>query len=178
MIVSETGMDGLLLIAPVVHTDARGTLFESFRQDGGDSDFQYPVYMQDNFSRSQYGVLRGLHFQALHPQGKLVTCLSGEIFDAVVDLRIQSPTYGMVYSTRLSSSDYKQLVIPPGFAHGFCVLSEWADVHYKCTAFYQPEDQAGICWDDPDLAIDWPIEKPLLSEKDAKLPRLRDLLLK
>ena len=175
MIVSETGIAGLFLVKPELHVDARGMLFESFRQDRQYSDFQYPNYVQDNFSRSQHGVLRGLHFQSIHPQGKLITCLVGEIYDVVVDLRHHSPTYGMTYSVRLSSTDYKQLVIPPGFAHGFCVLSEWADVHYTCTEYYQPNAQAGICWSDPDLGIDWPLDDPQLSEKDAQLPRLRDL---
>ena len=131
--------------------------------------------MQDNHSRSRRGTLRGLHFQRRHPQGKLVACARGSIYDVVVDLRAGSPTFGRSYGVTLSDEDHRQLWIPPGLAHGFCVLSDEADFLYKCTDYYRPDDEGGIAWDDPDLGIAWPVEAPLLSEKDRRLPRLRDL---
>jgi dTDP-4-dehydrorhamnose 3,5-epimerase len=131
--------------------------------------------VQDNHSRSRRGTLRGLHFQRRYPQGKLVECVRGAVFDVVVDLRNSSPTFGRSYAITLSDEDHRQLWIPPGLAHGFCVLSDEADFLYKCTDYYRPDDEGGVAWDDPDLAVAWPVDDPLLSEKDRRLPRLRDL---
>ena len=134
-------------------------------------------FVQDNHSRSKKGVLRGLHYQR-HPkaQGKLVRVVVGEIFDVAVDLRLNSPTYGKWVGERLSAENKRMLYIPPGFAHGFCVLSEEAEVLYKTTEEYSPDHDAGIIWNDPEIGIDWPIERPILSPKDAALPMLRETL--
>jgi dTDP-4-dehydrorhamnose 3,5-epimerase len=166
---------GLLTLQPKVFGDARGFFFESWHRDryraaGIEADF-----VQDNFSLSKKGILRGLHFQNPAPQGKLVSVLAGEVYDVAVDLRRSSPTFGRWHSQALSSENKLQFFIPPGFAHGFQVLSETALFHYKCTEFYSPHDEASLRWDDPDLAIDWPIKEPLLSGKDAAAPRLKDI---
>ncbi|RVS77088.1 dTDP-4-dehydrorhamnose 3,5-epimerase, partial [Citrobacter freundii] len=132
-------------------------------------------FKQDNRSRSKFGVLRGLHFQINKPQGKLVTVTRGKVFDVAVDMRRNSPTYGDYVSVILSDENFHQFYIPPGFAHGFCVLSDEVDFQYKCTELYDPTDEGGIRWDDPQIAIDWPISEPILSNKDLKLPYLADL---
>ena len=131
--------------------------------------------MQDNQSRSTRGTLRGLHAQLLAPQGKLVYVLRGEIFDVVVDIRPGSPTFGKWAGATLTADSFRQIFVPPSFAHGFCVLSEVAEVAYKCTDFYDPDDEIGLLWNDPDVGIAWPIRDPLLSEKDAALPTLAEL---
>lgn len=131
-------------------------------------------FVQDNRSRSSRNVLRGLHFQKTKPCGKLVSVISGEVYDVAVDLRHDSETFGQYVSVLLSGKKNNQLYVPPGFAHGFCVLSEYADFHYKCTDFYDPKDEGGIIWNDPDIAIDWPVTEPLLSEKDIKLITLAE----
>ncbi len=166
---------GLLTLQPKVFGDARGFFFESWHRDryraaGIEADF-----VQDNFSLSKRGILRGLHFQNPAPQGKLVSVLAGEVYDVAVDLRRSSPTFSRWHSLALSSENKLQFFIPPGFAHGFQVLSETALFHYKCTEFYSPQDEASLRWDDPDLAIDWPIKEPLLSGKDAAAPWLKDI---
>jgi dTDP-4-dehydrorhamnose 3,5-epimerase len=132
-------------------------------------------FVQDNLSFSHRGALRGLHFQNPSPQGKLVSVLQGEVFDVAVDLRRNSATFGKSESIRLSAENKRQFYVPPDFAHGFLVLSETALFHYKCTAFYSPKDELTLLWNDPDLGIDWPLENPTLSEKDAKGLRLREL---
>lgn len=172
---SRLELEGLTAIEPIVHADSRGHFYESyhrekFRELGLDLDF-----VQDNQSRSSRGVLRGLHAQLRQPQGKLVRALAGEIFDVAVDLRPTSATFGRWDSIVLSEDNKLLLWVPPGFAHGFCVLSEVAVVSYKCTAIYDPQDEIGIRWDDRDLAIDWPLENPILSEKDLALPTLAEL---
>jgi dTDP-4-dehydrorhamnose 3,5-epimerase len=130
--------------------------------------------VQDNFSRSSKGILRGLHFQEPNAQGKLVQVLAGAVYDVAVDIRRGSPTFGRWVGVELSADNRRQLWVPPGFAHGFCVLSESADFHYKCTDFYSPTSEHGIAWNDPDLGIPWPVTSPLLSAKDSAAPRLKD----
>ncbi len=168
-------LEGLLLIEPKVFGDARGFFLETwnaqrYRECGLDATF-----VQDNLSLSRRGILRGLHFQNPSPQGKLISVWQGEVFDVAVDLRRSSPTFGKWHGVRLSSDTKRQFYIPPGFAHGFQVLSEAALFHYTCTGFYSPGDELTIRWDDPDLGIEWPLKDPLLSEKDAHGHRMRDI---
>ena len=157
---------GVLLIEPALFHDQRGLFCETYHAqryaDAGISE----RFVQDNFSRSVRGTLRGLHYQEPHAQGKLVMVVEGAVYDVVVDIRIGSPTFGTWQGVDLSSDNYRQLYIPPGCAHGFCVTSEQASVLYKCTEFYSPADERGIIWDDPALAISWPVTTPLLSPKD------------
>jgi dTDP-4-dehydrorhamnose 3,5-epimerase len=173
--VRETALPGVLEIEPRVFRDDRGFFLERYHAERYHAHGLDAAFVQDNHSRSVRGVLRGLHFQRRHPQGKLVECARGAIYDVVVDLRPGSPTFGRWTSVTLSDADGRQLWVPPGLAHGFCVLTEEADVLYKCTAPYRPDDEGGLVWDDPDLGIAWPIAAPLLSVKDAALPRLRGL---
>jgi dTDP-4-dehydrorhamnose 3,5-epimerase len=171
-----TPIAGLFEVQPKIWGDSRGYFFEMFQQEVY-SEIGIPtLFVQDNLSRSTRGVLRGLHFQVKNPQGKLVTCINGQVLDVVVDLRVDSVTFGKHYSVILDSEKRNQLWIPPGFAHGFSVLSEFADFFYKCTDFYAPEDEAGIIWNDPELGIDWRIKSPKVSEKDMNLPTLREVL--
>jgi dTDP-4-dehydrorhamnose 3,5-epimerase len=165
----------IILIEPEVFLDGRGFFMETYKY----SDFVHigikEHFVQDNFSQSARGVLRGLHFQKNpNAQGKLVQCLKGRIFDVAVDIRKGSPTFGRWVSMELSGENKRILYIPPPFAHGFVVLSETADVVYKCTKEYAPEDDRGIIWNDPDIKILWPFKYPVISEKDARLPLLRD----
>lgn len=171
----ETRIDGLVLLEPQVHGDERGFLVETYSADawrelgaGGD-------YVQDNHSRSRQGILRGLHFQTSPGQAKLVHCQRGRIFDVAVDLRRGSPTYGQWGGHELDDERHRQLYVPVGFAHGFCVLSEVADVHYKLTSLYDPATEAGIAWDDPDVGVEWPITDPRVSERDRSAPRLAEI---
>lgn len=165
----------VLLLRPKVFADARGFLFESynrkaFAEIGIDVDF-----VQDNHSRSAKGVLRGLHYQLNQPQGKLVRVVSGAVFDVAVDLRRSSPYFGQWTGHELSAENHRMLWIPPGFAHGFLVLSESADFLYKTTAYYAPEWDRGIRWDDPDIGVQWPLDGvPALSDKDGRQPWLKD----
>lgn len=168
-------LEGLRLIWPRLHGDARGWFCESWNEAAYREAGIAERFVQDNFSFSRRGVLRGLHFQNPHAQGKLVMVLQGEVWDVAVDLRRSSPTFGRWQGVRLSGDDRGQFYLPPGFAHGFVVLSETALFHYKCTAFYSPADEVCLRWDDPDLAIAWPVTEPLLSARDAAAPRLRDL---
>ncbi|HEY2027575.1 MAG TPA: dTDP-4-dehydrorhamnose 3,5-epimerase [Myxococcales bacterium] len=170
---TETALPGVILIEPDVFHDPRGFFLETFqarryRDNGVPYDF-----VQDNHSRSSRGTLRGLHAQRERPQGKLVRVLRGVIFDVAVDIRKGSPTFGKHVSARLSDENFLQLFIPPGYAHGFCVTSELAEVEYKCTDYYDRADEIGVRWDT--AGIDWPIREPLLSAKDAALPSLSDL---
>jgi dTDP-4-dehydrorhamnose 3,5-epimerase len=170
-----TDIDGVLLVEPDVFRDPRGFFLETFharkyREGGIAADF-----VQDNHSRSGRGTLRGLHSQLRRPQGKLVRAVRGEIFDVAVDLRPGSKTFGRWTGATLSEENFRQIWVPPGFAHGFCVLSEMAEVEYKCTDFYDKGDEIGILWNDPAIGIDWPVEEPLLSAKDAALPRLSEV---
>ena len=175
MKVIETKLPGVLIIEPKVFGDSRGFFKETFQaQRYRDAGIDYD-FVQDNHSRSQKGVLRGLHFQISKPQGKLVSCSKGAVFDVAVDIDTESNTYGQYVGVELSEENNKQLWVPPGYAHGFCVLSETADFQYKCTDYYDPSDEGGLIWNDPDVAIEWPIDQPLLSDKDVKLPILKDL---
>lgn len=174
MNVSETKLSGVLIIEPKVVGDSRGFFKESFQVERYRKCGIEDPFVQDNYSRSQKGVLRGLHFQITKPQGKLVSCLKGAVFDVVVDIDDNSPTYGHFVSVELTEENHRQLWVPPGYAHGFCVLSETADFQYKCTEYYDPCDEGGVIWNDPDVSIEWPVANPLLSQKDAMLPTLAE----
>lgn len=176
MRVLRTALPAVVLIEPLVHVDERGFFYESWNQRSFGEVGIAAEYVQDNHSRSERGVLRGLHYQVRRPQGKLVRVVSGEIFDVAVDLRPDSATFGLHAAFRLSAENKTMAWIPEGFAHGFLVLSEFADVLYKATDFYAPELERSLLWRDPDLAIDWPLDvDPLLSEKDMVAPLLRDV---
>lgn len=167
----------VLVIEPTVHKDERGFFLESWHEERLAAKGLEAHFVQDNHSRSVRGTLRGLHYQMDSPQGKLVRVVSGEVYDVAVDLRRSSPTFGRWVHEGLSAENHKQLWIPPGFAHGFYVLSEQADLLYKCTTYYAPTHDRTLRWDDPDLAIDWHLvggHPPLLSAKDASAPLLRD----
>jgi len=175
MQVEETPLEGVLLITPRVFKDERGFFLESYHQPRfAELGIALP-FVQDNLSRSVGGTLRGLHFQIERPQGKLVQVLEGEIFDVAVDLRVGSATFGEWFSATLSADNHCQFYLPPGFGHGFCVTSETALVAYKCTDVYTPSAERTVRWDDPDIAVDWPVGAPILSEKDAVAPLLAEL---
>jgi len=165
----------VLLIQPDIFRDTRGFFMETFHRERYHRLGIEGRFVQDNVSKSSGGTLRGLHFQKRHPQAKLVQAISGEIFDVVVDVRSGSPTFGQWIGEHLTGDNGYQLYIPEGYAYGFCVLSEEAVFMYKCTNFYAPTDKGGILWSDPDIAIDWPLPAPVLSDKDRSLPRLQDL---
>jgi dTDP-4-dehydrorhamnose 3,5-epimerase len=172
MQITPCKLDGLRVIEPKVFGDQRGFFMESwnlarYREAGLAVDF-----VQDNFSFSGRGTLRGLHYQQPNAQGKLVSVLQGEVFDVAVDVRRSSPTFGQWQGVNLTSENKWQFYIPPGFAHGFMVLSETALFHYKCTCYYSPQDEHAIRWDDPDLAVAWPMSNPILSNRDAQALRL------
>ncbi|MBC3466328.1 dTDP-4-dehydrorhamnose 3,5-epimerase [Pseudomonas sp. RW10S2] len=176
MNIIHTDIPDVLIIEPKVFGDSRGFFFESFnaRDFAAEAGFD-AHFVQDNHSRSQHGVLRGLHYQIDNPQGKLVRVVQGEVLDVAVDIRRSSPTFGKWVATRLSAEDHRQFWIPPGFAHGFVVLSESADFLYKTTDYYNPAAERCIRWDDPQLAIDWQLEsEPLLSAKDQAGVLLRN----
>lgn len=176
MNVIETALPGVLIIEPKVFGDARGFFIETFQVERyRDAGITLP-FVQDNHSRSQRGVLRGLHFQRTKPQGKLVRVSRGAVYDVAVDINPASPTCGQYVGLELSDENHRQLWIPPGYAHGFCVLSEVADFEYKCTELYYPEDEGGLMWNDPEVGIPWPVEVPRLSEKDRRNPTLRELV--
>ena len=171
----QTSLPGVLIIEPRVFGDSRGFFKETFQAERyRDAGIELP-FVQDNHSRSSRGVLRGLHLQKRHPQGKLVSCSRGAVYDVAVDVDPASDTFGVYVATELSEDNHRQLWIPPGYAHGFCVLTDVADFQYKCTALYQPEDEAGLIWNDPDVGIAWPVDTPALSDKDQLLPSLRDI---
>jgi dTDP-4-dehydrorhamnose 3,5-epimerase len=175
MLVNPTELAGLLLIEPRCFRDARGFFLESFQaeryRDVGIPD----TFVQDNHSRSRQGVLRGLHFQVKRPQAQIVTVIRGRIFDVAVDLRRASATFGRWYGIELSDEGPRQLFMAPGFAHGFCVLSEFADLHYKVSRLYDHTDEGGLNWNDSDVGIRWPIEAPVISERDGAYPHLSEL---
>ena len=175
MNVCETALPGVLIFEPKVFTDSRGFFVETYNKERYAACGITADLVQDNLSFSSKGVLRGLHYQAPHSQGKLVYVLQGEVWDVAVDVRRRSPHFGQWTAVTLSSDNKKQFYIPPGFAHGFCVLSETALFTYKCTDFYHPECDGGVRWNDPDIGIPWPLAQPVLSEKDGKLPFLRDI---
>lgn len=170
MKVVKTELEGVLVIEPKVFGDDRGFFYETFHAERY-KDAGIPLdFVQDNRSRSSRGVLRGLHFQKTRQQGKLVTVTKGSVFDVAVDLRPESATFGLHKSIVLSEDNKLQFYIPPGFAHGFYVMSDIADFQYKCTDFYHPEDEWGLLWNDKDINIAWPDSEPLLSKKDSVLP--------
>lgn len=176
MKITETPLPGVLLIEPRVFGDVRGFFVETFRAEALLRSELKLEFVQDNQSRSRRGVLRGLHYQMQQPQGKLVRCSRGTVYDVAVDVRRGSPHFGKAYGCLLDDVHHRQLYIPPGFAHGFCVVSDEADFVYKCTDYYHPQSEAGVLWNDPDLQIEWPdLGTPfLLSDKDRTLPRLKD----
>lgn len=174
MKIISTALPGVLILEPRVFGDQRGFFLESYhaaryRENGIDAEF-----VQDNHSRSVKGVLRGLHYQLEHAQGKLVRVGRGEVFDVAVDIRRGSPTYGRWHGEVLNDRNQRQFYIPPGFAHGFCVMSEEADFIYKCTDYYYPESEYGIAWNDPVIGIEWPLQKMTLSERDQHNPMLAE----
>jgi dTDP-4-dehydrorhamnose 3,5-epimerase len=170
--VNETDLPGVLLIEPEIHEDDRGFFFETYHALRYAQAGLPGPFVQDNYSRSIKGTLRGLHFQEPRAQGKLAQVFQGAVFDVAVDIRRGSPTFGRWLGTELSGENKRQLWIPPGFAHGFCVISDTADFVYKCTDFYSHDAEHTIAWDDPDLNVAWPTQRPLLSRKDATAPRL------
>lgn len=176
MKVLETVLPGVLIIEPKVFGDARGVFLESYQAERYRQLGIQHTFVQDNHSRSARGVLRGLHFQRSRPQGKLVSVSRGSVYDVAVDINPASPTCGQFVAVELNDENHRQLWIPPGYAHGFCVLSDIADFQYKCTDYYIPEDEGGLLWNDPQVNIPWPIEQPLLSAKDQRNPTLAQLL--
>jgi len=174
MRIVETAIPGLLLIEPRIVQDERGFFVETYHESRYAQAGVTAHFVQDNHSHSLRGVLRGLHYQLRRPQAKLVRVARGEVFDVAVDIRRGSPTFGQWHSALLSDTNGRQIFIPAGFAHGFCVLSEVADLEYKCSEFYDPEDQLGVIWNDADLGIAWPVATPILSEQDRGLPRLSE----
>ena len=178
MNIITTNLPGVIVIEPKVYVDKRGFFLETFREDVLLQAGINAHFVQDNHTRSSQGVLRGLHYQMTQTQGKLVRVAAGSVFDVVVDVRSSSPTFGQWYGTELNEDNIKMIYVPPGFAHGFVVLSETTDFIYKCTDYYHPESEQGIAWDDPDLNIDWSIaeiaEKISLSDKDKQNVKLKD----
>lgn len=174
--IRKSELPGVLIVEPRVFADHRGFFLETFHRRKYAEAGLDVTFVQDNHSRSSRNTLRGLHYQAKHPQGKLVWAATGEIYDVAVDIRRNSGTFGKWIGMNLSDTNHLQLYIPPGFAHGFCVLSDTADVIYKCTELYDPEDDFGIAWNDPEIAIRWPVSEPILSPKDNALPLLNQMV--
>ena len=175
MKVSQTELDGVLLIEPTIHHDSRGQFFESYAKEKYRAVGIQEDFVQDNQSLSNKNVLRGLHYRIAPEQSKLVRVVKGEVFDVVVDIRKSSPTFGKWQSFILSDTNHLQLYVPVGFAHGFCVLSDTMEFLYTVYEYYSGEKEKGLIWNDPDIGIDWPISDPILSDKDKGNPRLRSL---
>lgn len=175
MRVSKTKISGVLIFEPAIFSDDRGLFLETWSRQRYHDAGVAASFVQDNVSVSKKHTLRGLHYQHPHGQGKLVQVLSGRVFDVAVDIRLGSPTFAKSVSTMLSESNHKQMFIPPGFAHGFCVLSDTAIFSYKCTEYYDASTEGGVIWNDSDLGIDWPIGDPVLSTKDTGYSRLTDI---
>jgi dTDP-4-dehydrorhamnose 3,5-epimerase len=173
---TPTSLPGVILVEPDVHRDERGFFLETYHAEKYRAGGVTGPFLQDNHSRSVRGTLRGLHAQIRRPQGKLVRAVEGEMLDVAVDIRKRSPTFGRWVSVRLSGENFHQLYVPPGFAHGFCVLSPVVHVEYKCTELYDREDEIAIAWNDPEIGIEWGIGDPTLSAKDQKAPRLREVM--
>jgi len=171
---TETSLPGVLVIEPDVFKDDRGFFLETHHQKKYAERGIGKPFVQDNLSHSKKEVLRGLHYQLRFPQGKLVYVITGEIFDVAVDIRRGSPTFGKWEGIYLSAENNRQIFVPEGFAHGFCVLSDTADVSYKCTDYYHPDDEFGLLWSDPTIGIDWPIKNPVLSSRDCQYPVLSE----
>ncbi|MEG2172011.1 MAG: dTDP-4-dehydrorhamnose 3,5-epimerase [Desulfovibrionaceae bacterium] len=174
MEIEHAPLAGVMLLKPKIWGDARGYFVETWQHKRYTAAGITLPFVQDNHSCSTYGILRGLHFQRHHPQGKLVYVSLGNVFDVVVDIRHGSPTFGQWFGAELSAENQYQMWIPPGMAHGFAVTSPTAHFHYKCTDYYQPNDEGSIRWDDPTIGICWPLIDPVLSAKDQKAPYLRD----
>lgn len=174
---TKTSLEGIVIIEPDVYEDDRGFFIETYHEqrykDAGIKD----TFVQDNHSRSYKNVLRGMHFQIKNPQAQIVTLMHGNIYDVVVDIRKNSPTFADWFGVELSVNGKRQIYMPPGFAHGFIVLSDWADIHYKVSTFYNPNNESGILWNDPDICIKWPNESPILSVKDENLKCLKDIVI-
>jgi dTDP-4-dehydrorhamnose 3,5-epimerase len=175
MRIVESELPGVLFVEPDVFRDARGFFLETYNERAFAAAGLPVRFVQDNHSLSTREALRGLHAQLRRPQGKLVRVVRGTIYDVAVDLRPDSPAFGKWTAATLRSDDFRQIYVSPGFAHGFCVLSEAAEVEYKCTDFYDRSDEIGIRWNDPDLAIEWPLSNPILSAKDAALPTFAEM---
>lgn len=171
----QTSLPGVVVIEPVCYGDLRGFFMETYREDLYKENGVPTGFVQDNHSLSVRGTLRGLHFQNPQSQGKLVRVIFGEVFDVAVDVRVGSPTFGKWHGEILTADNHRQMFIPEGFAHGFCVLSEVAEFEYKTTSFYAPQYEIGIRWDDPELGIKWPITGPILSQKDERAHLFREI---
>ncbi len=171
----ETEIPGVILVEPDVHGDERGFLLEAYHEPRYRSGGIRDHFVQDNHSRSAGGTLRGLHGQFPHTQAKLVRAIEGEIYDVAVDARLNSPSFGKFVAVILSADNHLQLYIPPGFVHGFCVTSDVAQVEYKCSEIYHPDDEFSVAWNDPELGIPWPVADPALSKKDRGAPPLREV---
>jgi dTDP-4-dehydrorhamnose 3,5-epimerase len=176
MEIIKTSIPEVIVFIPSVFTDSRGYFLETYQQQKYAEAGISKAFVQDNQSYSTKNVLRGLHFQLRHPQAKLVRVTQGSVFDVAIDIRKNSPTFGKWHGEILSAENKKQMYVPENFAHGFCVLSDSAEFVYKCTDFYVPGDESGLIWNDPQLGIKWPIEQPILSDKDGLLPSLMDVL--
>jgi dTDP-4-dehydrorhamnose 3,5-epimerase len=170
-----TDIEGLVIIEPDVHRDTRGFFVESYHAEKYRKGGVDAVFVQDNQSKSAKNTLRGLHGQFRHPQGKLIRVIEGEIYDVAVDIRRDSPTFGRHVAVTLSADNFLQFFVPPRFAHGFCVLSDVAQIEYKCTDFYRPDDEFSIAWNEPEFGIPWPLSSPFLSDRDRKAPSLAEL---
>jgi dTDP-4-dehydrorhamnose 3,5-epimerase len=170
--VLPTALDGVVIIEPRVFPDARGFFFESYHAERYARAGVSARFVQDNHSCSGAGTIRGLHYQLQHPQAKLVRVLRGAVYDVAVDIRRGSAAFGRWVAVELSAENKRQLFIPAGFAHGFCVLGDVAEFEYKCTDYYAPDDQHGVLWNDPSIGIPWPVRDPILSEKDRRYPPL------
>jgi len=175
MRILKTSLPGVVIIEPRIFEDKRGFFTETYHRDRYMDVGINEIFVQDNLSHSIHGILRGLHYQLRHSQAKLIQVVRGAIFDVSVDIRQGSPCFSQWIGVHVSDENKRQVFLPKGFAHGFCVLSEEADVIYKCSDFYAPDDEEGILWSDPDIGIDWPITDPLLSDKDSNYPCLRDV---
>lgn len=174
MNIIPTDLEGVLILEPRVFKDKRGYFMETYQRDRYLQSGVPCAFVQDNLSFSVKNTLRGLHFQIEHPQAKLVQVITGEIFDVAVDIRKTSPTFGRWIGVVLSEQNRRQLFVPEGFAHGFCVLSDAVHFLYKCSDFYAPGDEGGILWSDPEIGIEWPVSDPIVSEKDVGLPLFAD----
>jgi dTDP-4-dehydrorhamnose 3,5-epimerase len=175
MKVLQEPFQGVKILAPECYKDARGFFLETFQKERYAEVGITEEFVQDNHSRSEKNVLRGLHFTRKKPQSQIVTVIRGKIFDVVVDIRKESPTFGRWFGTELSDKGHRQIYMPHGFAHGFCVLSDWADLHYKVSQIYDPTDEDGIVWNDHKLKIDWPTKNPNISKRDLAHQKLEDL---
>ena len=175
MEVKKTNIPGVLVIKPKIHSDTRGLFTETFSTKRYAKVGINQTFVQDNLSHSSKNVVRGLHYQIEQPQGKLVRVTRGRVFDVALDIRLNSPSFGSYFSTIIDDSDFSQLYLPPGIAHGFCVLSDCADFQYKCTDYYVTGDEGGVLWNDSDLNIDWPLKDPIVSKQDQKLRKLADI---